>query len=106
MCTRDEDYRLVEIVTEVVGVPSLLNGHNGVVNGSECINLKTVEMDNRNNVKLNSLSNVQISIKNKMANDYSNLQMFDVLPQKQRNQNQLVHNNIIPKKKVCVALYI
>lgn len=105
MRTRDEDFRLVEIVTEVVGVPSLLNGHNGVVNGSEGINLKTVKVDNRNNVKLNSLSNVQISIKNKTSNDYLNLQMFDVLPHKQKNQNQLIHNNIIPKKKVCIAFF-
>jgi len=103
MCARDEDQRLVELLTEAIGVSRPINGHNSVVNGT--VNKQQIQVeDSLNNVELNSSSNVQLPIEDKISKEYVNVQIFDVQSQKHRIQNQTVIN-IIPKKKVRIASF-
>lgn len=93
MCARDEDRRLVELLTEVIGVSFPINGHKGLVNG----NMKK-PVDALNIFELNSSPGNQLPGENKMSSEYVNVQIFDVQSQKRRIQNQTLIN-IIPKRK-------
>lgn len=104
MCARNEDQRLVELLTEVIGMSRPKNCHNGLINGA--VNKQQIQVvDSLNNIELNSSSNVvQLPVENKISKEYVNVQIFDVQSQKHRIQNQTVIN-IIPKKKVCVEFF-
>lgn len=98
MCTRVEDKRLVEIVTEVIGLPRPVYGYSGMVNGT--VNKQeTKEENSEDNITLIPSSDIQLSTENQTSDDYIDLQLFDVQSQKHKIQNQSAFNNI-PKKKV------
>jgi len=98
MCTRVEDKRLIELITEVIGVSRSVNGYSRMVNGT--VNKQeTKEKDNKDDFMLISSSDIQLPTENQTSEDFINLQIFDVQSQKHRIQNQSVSTNI-PKKKV------
>lgn len=97
MCTRVEDKRLVELITEVIGLPRPIYGYSGMVNGT--VNKQeTKEENSEDNITLIPSSDIQLPTENQ-TDDYINLQLFDVQSQKHKIQNQSAINNI-PKKKV------
>jgi len=120
MCTRVEDKQLVELVTEVIGLPRSVNGYSGMVNGTvtkqeikegDCEEDITLMVngtmnnqeikggDSKDDTTLISSSDIQLPTENQTPEDYINYQIFDVQSQKHKIQNQSVFNNI-PKKKV------
>jgi len=120
MCTRVDDKRLVELVTEVIGLPRSVNGYSGMVNGTvtkqeineednedditlmvnDTINKQEIKEENsKDDITLISSSDIQLSTENQTPEDYINYQIFDVQSQKHKIQNQSLINNI-PKKKV------
>lgn len=98
MCTRVEDNVLVELITEVIGVPRPVNGFSRLVNSTVIKQEIEEEEDSKDNITLISSSNIQLPIENQTSNDYANLQIFDVQSQKHRTQNQAVFNDIGKKK--------
>jgi len=98
MCTRVEDKRLVDLITEVVGLSRTVNGYSGMVNGTVNKQETKVE-DSKDNTVLPSSSNIQLPTENQTSEDYNNLQVFDEQSPKHEIQNQSVFNNI-PKRKV------
>lgn len=104
MCSRHEDKHLVDLIDEVVNVSHPKNGHNGIVNGTG-VKQEAIELNNCNNIETNLPFNVKLPTENKIPNEHTNLQLFDVQNQKHQTQNQPVVNNI-PKKKVCTVVFI
>jgi len=104
MCTRVEDKQLVELVTEVIGLPRSVNGYSGMANGivtKQEIN----EEDDKDDITLIPSSDIQLATENQTSDDHINLQIFDVQSPKHKIQNQSVLNNI-PKKKVCFNFFL
>lgn len=120
MCTRVDDKRLVELVTEVIGLPRSVNGYSGMVNGTVTkqeineednedditlmvngtINKQEIKEENsKDDITLISSSDIQLSTENQTPEDYINYQIFDVQSQKHKIQNQSLINNIPKKKK-------
>lgn len=98
MCTRVEDKRLVEIVTEVIGLPRPVFCYSGIINGT--LNKQETKGENsEDNITLIPSSDIQLSTENQTSDDFIDLQLFDVQSQKHKIQNQSAFNNI-PKKKV------
>lgn len=98
MCTRVEDKRLVEIITEVINLSRLVNGYSGMINGT-VYKQEIEKVDSKDNITLIPSSNMQLQIENQTSKDYNNLKIFDAQSQKHRIQNQSVLNNITKKKK-------
>ncbi|XP_015364743.1 PREDICTED: E3 ubiquitin-protein ligase MSL2 [Diuraphis noxia] len=98
MCTRVEDKRLVELITEVIGVSRSVNGYSEMVNGT--VNKQdTKEEVSKDGIMLISSSDIQLPTENQTSEDFINLQIFDEKSQKHKIQNQSVFNNIPRKKK-------
>lgn len=100
MCARNEDQRLVELLTEVIGVSCPINGHNGLMNG----NIRKPVLPTLNSYELNSSPSDHLpgGNKNKISNEYVNVQIFDMQSQKRSIPSRPLIN-IISKKKVCIV---
>lgn len=100
MCSRDEDNRLVELLSEAIEMPRPINGHNGWVNGTENKQRKEKIIIHKND-ELKFSSDIQLPHENKMSNELTNLQMFNLNSLNGKIQNQPILNSV-PKKKVCI----
>lgn len=99
MCTRDEDSKLVELLTEAIGVPRPINNYNDCLTNDSVNKQTTEEANSPKNIELNLSSDVQLPIENKSSNDFVSLKVLDVHTLNSRIQNQ--PTRAIPKKKVC-----
>lgn len=105
MCSRHEDNRLVELLTEVNGASRPVNGLNCLANGTTVNRQKHLEgeeADSHSNVISNAqCANDQLPAEDGSSNKHNiSPDILKVESVNNRTQNKSVYN-VLPRKKVC-----